>query len=197
MPCGPNGYPALDPGKPNRFVYFDSNGSDIYRVDSDGRNYAEYSSLFTGGLCQCNSTLLVNQDPASTYCGTISSVWNTISAYDPQVNLAGLGSVCGQPFRGHSVDSKDGYSSTECLCYNGFNGPDCSQVNCPVNQYGDPCSGPSNLDYSTTPPTIVGRGYCDASTNRCICNSQYVGIACELNQQDCNGRGQVRNHIEL
>jgi hypothetical protein len=185
----------MDSNNPKRFLYYYKNKP--YSTDSPGRNYAAYSDIFWGGVCGCSSDDNVVQDPDTTYCGTLPALWDTVSSQDPQVNLAGLNSFCGQPFRGQVMDSKDGYGSAECLCYNGFGGVDCSKVLCPVNAYGDPCSGPGNLDFSTTPPTIIGRGYCDATTNRCVCNAQYVGIACELNDQDCSGRGQVRERIEL
>ncbi|KDO22768.1 hypothetical protein SPRG_12195 [Saprolegnia parasitica CBS 223.65] len=51
-----------------------------------------------------------------------------------------------------------------CVCHPGFNGADCSLLNCPT----------------ANGATCAGQGTCDGSTGQCTCKPGYTGLACSL-----------------
>lgn len=197
LPCGPYGQPRVDPNNPLRFLYSDGMYGAI-EVDSYGRYYDAYG-YYPNGVCECNfghgnaGYLALS----SKYCIKQAATWTALAPSDPRINQAGRSQPCGQPYRGQVVNLNDGWGSQDCLCNNGFGNTDCSEVLCPVNVYGDPCSGPGALDFSQSPPAIVGRGYCDSSSGSCLCTAGYVGEACDIVYKTCNNKGQVRPAVEL
>lgn len=189
LPCGPYGSPM-----------FDSNGFPIYYADgfnisstsfswsTSGRNYLNYESGFTGA-CQCEGLDNYGSfDNFTSYCVKQPSVWKSVALNDTSNVLAGFDQPCGAPYRGQVISLADGYGSNDCYCYNGFGGYDCSVIQCPANAYGDPCSGPGLLNMSSSPPTIIGRGWCDSSTSRCLCSATTIGMACEIDVKTCDNQ---------
>lgn len=161
---------------------------------NQGQNFNGYvtptGSTAFNGACGCFYDV-GSQDPATSYCIKQASTWTAIASNDTTGNTAGLLQPCGAPYRGQVISLGDQYGSTDCYCYNGFGGTDCGVLQCPANQYGDPCSGPGLLNMSTTPATVVGRGWCDSTTGHCLCSTSTVGHACEIDIKLCSSNAAV------
>lgn len=197
LPCGPYGTPTIDPATGLPYI---SDGTNNFLLNTfsgwnSGVNYNAYPNLSNGfGACTCNYDTGV-RDPGTGYCVKQPTVWSNIVSNDTTGNTAGLNQPCGAPYRGQVMSLNDGFGSYDCYCYNGFGGRDCGTVVCPANRYGDPCSGPGFLNTSTTPPTVVGRGWCDHSTGHCLCSSGTVGVACEIDLKPCGSESAVYPYL--
>jgi hypothetical protein len=81
-----------------------------------------------------------------------------------------------------------------CICFQGFDGYDCSQRTCPWHSSWDSEDGLMHL-----PAECSGRGLCDRTLGTCKCFPGYEGHACQrmLCPNDCSRRGKCRLLSEM
>jgi hypothetical protein len=97
---------------------------------------------------------------------------------------------CPNSCSGHGHCDADNTHMTQCECYVGFQGADCSEMTCPF--------GPAWTDLASAIDTAHGsaecsnRGICDRTKGTCTCEAgRFEGKACERKTCPnlCNGKG--------
>ena len=87
---------------------------------------------------------------------------------------------------------------SQCACFDGFTGGDCSLFTCP---YGDAwVDYPTGIDDAHNPAECSNMGLCDRTTGLCTCRLGFSGKACERlvcpgAGSECNGVGKCQSML--
>jgi EGF-like domain len=96
--------------------------------------------------------------------------------------------------------SGHGLCNSNCTCFNGFHGIDCSLLLCPSGRAWFDIPSADDVAHANY-TECSNKGSCDRATGMCACNYGYTGAACERNLcpigttaskslQPCSGHGQ-------
>lgn len=109
---------------------------------------------------------------------------------EPSLSQDAANAPCPNSCSGHGHCDSSNVHQTQCECYDGFTGADCSLMTCPY--------GPAWTDFATATDTAhnlaecSNRGICDREKGTCLCEAgRFEGRACERKTcpNSCNGKG--------
>ena len=117
--------------------------------------------------------------------------------------LAGASARCPNLCSGHGKCLAD--DTCDCFSYldagntqrDSWTGPDCSLRVCPL---GNAWSSSASADQTAHPAVECSNaGTCDRKTGVCVCNTGYVGDACQRTScpNDCSSHGRCRSQSDL
>ena len=81
-------------------------------------------------------------------------------------------------------------SVRQCECMEGYSGPDCSMIDCPLGPAWS--DHPVAVDDAHNLAMCSNRGHCDFTTGDCVCMDGFTGHACDefVCPSGCSGHGQ-------